>query len=85
MSRTRRHKLPLLDDDNEFNIEVSRGLHSEKLSHRDPDIDYSEIDGLTGKREAKKRMAKRHRQERRIDIKNKLREWQEMKESDDEN
>jgi hypothetical protein len=84
MSRTRRKKFPRLDDDNEFNIEVSRGLHSEKLPHRDPDIDYFEVDGLRGKKEAKHRMAKQHRQKRRIDLKEKIRDWQSFRDLDED-
>ena len=84
MSRTRRKKLPYLDDDNEFNLSVERDQSSASLPLRDPDIDYEEVVGLNRKREAKHRMAKQHRQKRRIDLKEKIRDWQSFRDSDED-
>ena len=68
MSRTRRKKLPYLNSDSEYNIRLSRGLDQCTNALRDPDIDYSEWWGRWRKRECKKRMAKKHRQDRRIKL-----------------
>jgi len=73
MSRTKRKKLPYLDSDNEFNIKLSRGLRQDSNALRDPDDNWGEYWGRWRKREVKKRMAKKHRQERRLKLMEEIR------------
>jgi hypothetical protein len=72
MSRTKRKKLPFLDEDSKYNIELSRGLGQDDLTHNDPDHNHHELCGRIGKRFAKYRMAKKHRQNNRIVLRENL-------------